>query len=139
MADPEPLDEHVRGRMRRQPSRDTKPELELRRQLHALGLRYRLDKPIVPGHPRRRVDIVFGPSRVAVFVDGCFWHQCPKHGAEPKNNQTWWTTKLQRNVERDVETNALLIEGGWRVVRVWEHQDMAEAAIRIRDLVEARR
>lgn len=131
MPSPQPADEHVRRRMERQRTADTKPEIALRRELHGRGLRYRLDVPIVPGHPRRRVDIVFRRAKVAVFVDGCFWHQCPEHGNLPANNRGWWRTKLHRNVERDCETNNLLRREGWKVIRVWEHEEPSAAADRV--------
>lgn len=131
MSRPEPADEHVRRRMEQQRTADTKPEMALRRELHGRGHRYRLDVPIVPGHPRRRVDIVFGSAKVAVFVDGCFWHRCPEHGNLPANNSEWWLEKLTRNVERDRESDALLRREGWTVVRVWEHEDPESAADRV--------
>lgn len=122
-------------RMAKQRTRDTAAEVELRRLLHARGLRYRVDAAI-PGLPRRRADLTFAPSRVAVFIDGCFWHGCPEHRATPKNNADWWATKLARNVERDRETVAHLAELGWNVLRIWEHEnpecaaDRVEAAVR---------
>jgi DNA mismatch endonuclease, patch repair protein len=117
--------------MASQPREGTGPELQLRRELHRRGLRYRLHRRIVPGHPRRTVDIVFGPARVAVFVDGCFWHGCPDHGNLPTNNADWWRDKLATNVQRDRETDRALKAAGWRVVRVWEHADVIEQAARI--------
>jgi DNA mismatch endonuclease (patch repair protein) len=108
----ETADEHVRRRMPRQRRRDTRPELAIRSELHQRGLRYRIDVQIVPGHPRRRVDITFGPSRVAMFIDGCFWHSCPDHGNVPVHNRDWWNTKLNRNVARDRESDRLLHEVG---------------------------
>jgi DNA mismatch endonuclease (patch repair protein) len=80
---------------------------------------------------RRRADIVFGPAKVAVYVDGCFWHSCPLHATLPKNNRQWWSVKLAANVLRDRDTDRQLIEAGWRVVRVWEHEDPALAADRV--------
>ena len=119
-------------------SRDTTPEIEIRQYLHALGLRYRVDvRPVK--EIRRRADIVFGPTKVAVFVDGCFWHRCPKHGSLPGTNVDYWLPKLERNVERDAETNSLLRAAGWRVIRVWEHQDPEVAARRIAREVLRRR
>lgn len=106
--------------------RDTTPELALRRALHALGYRFRVDYPPIP-NLRRRADIVFTRQRLAVFVDGCFWHRCPEHGTLPKSNADYWAPKLARNVERDRETDAALAEAGWRVVRVWEHESVKEA------------
>lgn len=116
--------------MSRQARRDTKPEIELRRRLHRLGYRYRVNCPL-PGMPRRRADITFSAKRVAVFVDGCFWHGCPEHGTSPRNNRVWWAEKLQKNVDRDRETDAYLRESGWTVVRVWEHEDPDEALRRV--------
>ncbi|MHB1164744.1 MAG: very short patch repair endonuclease [Candidatus Nanopelagicales bacterium] len=118
--------------------RDTAPELALRRLLHARGLRYRIDSPPLPG-VRRRADLVFGPARVAVFVDGCFWHRCPEHATEPRTNVDYWAPKLDRNVERDRETDALLTQAGWVSVRVWEHEDPAVAARRVARIVRRRR
>ena len=119
-------------------SRDTRPEMAIRRLLHAMGLRYRVDvRPVKK--VRRRADVVFGPARVAVFVDGCFWHCCPEHGSVPATNVDYWVPKLERNVERDEETNALLKKEGWRVIRIWEHQDPVASARRIAKEVENRR
>lgn len=119
-------------------SRDTTPELALRSLLHAMGLRYRVNRRPV-SDVRRTADIVFGPSRVAVFVDGCFWHRCPEHGNVPKANADYWAPKLARNVERDRETDRLLRKAGWRVVRVWEHEDAQRASVKIARLVDSRR
>lgn len=120
----------VANRMARQPRRDTLAEMLLRRELHRLGLRYRVDAPI-PGMPRRRADLTFRGARLQVFVDGCFWHGCPEHGTAPKSNSAWWAAKLARNILRDRETDEFLEETGWAVVRVWEHDDLAEAVARI--------
>ncbi|VEP41846.1 Very short patch repair protein [Tessaracoccus lapidicaptus] len=108
----------------------------LRRELHRLGFRYRVDHPL-PGMPRRRADVLFTRAKVAVFVDGCFWHGCPEHKTSPANNAAWWTTKLARNVERDRETDAHLDALGWRVLRVWEHEDMRKAALAIGGIVRS--
>ena len=116
--------------MRRQARRDTKPEMLLRRALFARGLRYRVDRAPLRGL-RRRADIVFAAAKVAVYVDGCFWHCCPQHATMPKNNQQWWIDKLDANVRRDRDTDRQLIDAGWRVVRVWEHEDMQAAADRV--------
>lgn len=104
----------------------------MRRLLHARGLRYRVDR-VLPGLPRRRADIVFPRHKLAVFVDGCFWHGCPEHKTVPKTNAAWWAAKLARNAERDRETDTHLVELGWTVLRIWEHEDPDRAA----DLVEA--
>lgn len=108
--------------------RDTKPELALRRLLHAAGYRYRVDYRIdLPGGSRVRPDIVFTKRKVAVFVDGCFWHGCPEHGVAPKTNQAYWGPKLERNIERDRRTGEHLEAAGWRVIRIWEHVPAIEA------------
>ena len=123
-------------RMSRQRTRDTQPELLLRRELHRRGLRYRVDAPL-PGMPRRRADILFSRAKVAVFVDGCFWHGCPEHRPSPTNNGDWWSVKLDRNIERDRDTDSHLQSLGWTVLRVWEHEDMAEAANRVATAVRS--
>lgn len=123
--------------MQDQRARDTKPELALRRALHAAGLRYRVDQAPLPGL-RRRADVVFTRRRVAVFVDGCFWHSCPEHGNQPRTNEQWWAAKLARNRARDADTDAELAAAGWRVVRVWEHEDPLAAAAAVESVVAAR-
>jgi DNA mismatch endonuclease, patch repair protein len=129
----------VSRRMRRVRRRDTGPELRLRSELHRRGLRFRVDAP-VPFLPRHRADVVFGPAKVAVFVDGCFWHGCPVHGAVPKSNSAWWEAKFKRVRLRDGRTDAAFREQGWTVVRIWEHDDPVEAADRVeRAVVAARR
>lgn len=124
--------------MAQQARRDTRPELVLRRELHARGLRYRVDRSPVPG-VRWRADLVFGPSKVAVFVDGCFWHGCPRHGVVPKNNSEWWRAKLEANSARDRRVERELEAAGWQWIRVWEHEDPSAAAALIAQAVEARR
>lgn len=117
---------------------DTKPELALRRHLHALGLRFRKDHRLdLPGG-RVRPDIVFTRRKVAVFVDSCFWHVCPEHGRQPATNEWYWTPKLRRNIERDREQDAILAAEGWIVVRVWEHEPVEEAAQMVAAIVAAR-
>ena len=106
--------------MSRQRRRDTLPEVALRKELHALGYRFRVDAPI-PGLPRRRCDLMFSRRKLAVFVDGCFWHRCPVHSTAPANNADWWAVKLDRNVTRDRETDTHLTTIGWSVLRIWEH------------------
>jgi DNA mismatch endonuclease, patch repair protein len=114
--------EAIRERMRRQRREGTAPEVALRQVLHALGLRYRLHQAPLPGL-RRKADIVFGPARVAVFVDGCFWHGCPEHGRRRHEVNNWyWPAKIDRNRRRDVDTDRALTGAGWVVVRVWEHE-----------------
>ena len=110
--------------------RNTAAELELRRVLHAIGLRYRTDQRLLRGLTRR-ADIVFVSARVAVLVDGCFWHCCPLHGTRPKTNSEGWAQKLDGNILRDRDTDFQLTAAGWDVIRVWEHEAAAEAAARI--------
>lgn len=124
--------------MASQARRDTAPELALRRALWRRGLRYRVDRKVIPGF-RRRADIAFIGPRVAVFVDGCFWHRCPIHGSAPKSNREWWEEKLSRNVARDRDTDARLEENGWYVVRIWEHEPIEGAALRVERVVRSRR
>jgi DNA mismatch endonuclease (patch repair protein) len=104
---------------------DTKPEVVLRRALHARGYRYRVQLP-VPGVARRRIDIAFPKRKLAVFVDGCFWHRCPVHCRVPTANQEWWLWKFERNTTRDTDTSRHLTKLGWTVVRVWEHASVEE-------------
>ncbi|WP_309251433.1 very short patch repair endonuclease [Micromonospora noduli] len=119
-------------------SRDTKPEMALRRALHARGLRYRVcARPLA--ELRRKVDIVFRPSRVAVEVYGCFWHGCPQHHRRPTANNAYWHSKITRNSDRDSALRQELERAGWLLVVVWEHDDMEEAARRIVGVVEGRR
>jgi len=107
---------------------DTTPELALRHALHRLGYRYRKDYRLdLDGGRRVRPDIAFTARKVAVFVDGCFWHACPEHGSKPRANEWYWGPKLVRNVERDRINNAALILAGWTVVRLWEHVPLDEA------------
>jgi DNA mismatch endonuclease (patch repair protein) len=109
---------------------DTKPEVALRSELHRRGLRFRKDHPIrVEGRRSIRPDVVFTRSRVAVFVDGCFWHGCPEHQVVPKSNPDYWIPKLRRNIERDREVDAALEDDGWTVLRFWEHEALAQAAV----------
>lgn len=117
----------VSRRMQQLGRRDTAPELSLRSALHASGLRYRVAYP-VPGIPRRSIDIAFTKRRVAVFVDGCFWHGCPEHGTRPRANKGWWQEKLKANTARDADTTSHLEHLGWHVVRVWEHEPPETAA-----------
>lgn len=111
-------------------SQDTWPEMALRSELHRRGLRYRLHVP-TPFDGRRRIDISFPSAKLAVFVDGCFWHLCPTHAVFPKANKDFWRTKLLGNQARDRDTDLKLTEAGWSVVRVWEHEPPEMAANRI--------
>ncbi|MGA4539043.1 very short patch repair endonuclease [Uniformispora flossi] len=116
-----------RRSMRGNRSRDTSPELALRKLVHAAGLRYRVAAKPLPGM-RRTADLVFRPVRVAVFIDGCYWHGCPEHYVPPKTNPDYWRNKIARNIERDHDTDAKLVENGWTVLRFWEHQPAADCA-----------
>jgi len=132
---PEPLSDHVRAQMSRMPRRDTRPELRLRHELHSRGLRYRVAFRGLPGTP----DLAFTRARIAVFVDGCFWHSCPTHGSVPRNNSEWWRIKLAGNCERDRRKDSELEQHGWLPVHVWEHEDPVSAADRIERLWRERR
>ncbi|MET7284337.1 very short patch repair endonuclease [Streptomyces sp. NPDC005573] len=123
--------------MSRQASKDTDAELAVRRLLHAAGLRYRVEYP-VPGMARRRIDVAFTRAKVAVLIDGCFWHGCPEHATQPKANAEWWRTKLDRNMARDLETTAHLTAQGWVVLRFWEHEAPADVVVRVRAAVLSR-
>ncbi|MQA24928.1 MAG: DNA mismatch endonuclease Vsr [Micromonosporaceae bacterium] len=128
----------VRKSMQSNRSRDTRPELALRRALHAMGLRYRVCARPLP-EVRRTADVVFRPSRVAVEVRGCFWHGCPEHYRAPSANDTYWSAKVTRNMARDEATERTLADAGWQLITVWEHDDMAAAAEQILDVVNERR
>ncbi|MEV4826808.1 very short patch repair endonuclease [Micromonospora sp. NPDC049257] len=119
-------------------SRDTGPEMALRRALHAKGLRYRVCAKPLP-HIPRKIDIVFHSALVAVEVYGCFWHGCPQHHRPPTANNQYWTEKITKNVNRDVQTREQLEQAGWLLIIVWEHEDPETAARRIADAVQARR
>lgn len=117
-------------RMRSTRRRDTPKELALRSALHHRGYRFRVDRAPIAGM-RRRADVVFPRARVAVFVDGCFWHACPVHGTSPKTNAQWWRDKLDGNWRRDRDTDETLRDAGWTVIRVWEHEAPDAAASRV--------
>ncbi|MBP5867545.1 very short patch repair endonuclease [Streptomyces scabiei] len=123
--------------MSRQVSKDTAAELAVRRLLHAAGLRYRVEFP-VPGMARRRIDVAFTRAKVAVLIDGCFWHGCPEHATQPKSNAEWWRNKLDRNMARDRETTEHLTAAGWTVLRFWEHEAPEQVAVRVAATVERR-
>ncbi|WP_228823966.1 very short patch repair endonuclease [Nocardia blacklockiae] len=116
---------------------NTKPEVALRSALHRLGYRYRKDLRLDLGSIKVRPDIVFTARKVAVFVDGCFWHVCPEHGREPTTNEWYWTPKLRRNVERDRAADAALAASGWQVVRLWEHEDLDSSVATVTRALEA--
>ena len=121
-------------RLARVRQKDTDVELALRKELHAKGLRYRLHVPLLT-KPRRVADIVFSSAKVAVFVDGCFWHGCPEHASWPKSNAQFWREKIEANRARDLDTDQRLQASGWQVVRVWAHECALQAAERIEDII----
>ncbi|MGH3407954.1 MAG: very short patch repair endonuclease [Streptosporangiaceae bacterium] len=130
--------EVVRKQMQANRSRDTRPELALRSRVHELGLRYRVAARPLPS-VRRTADLVFTRARVAVFMDGCFWHGCPDHHRPSQRNEQFWREKIARNRDRDAETDKLLQDAGWTVVRIWEHEQPELAALRIRETVSTKR
>jgi DNA mismatch endonuclease (patch repair protein) len=123
--------------MQQQRRKDTGAEVLVRRALHAAGLRYRVHRQPLPAL-RRTADVVFPRSRVAVFVDGCFWHGCPEHGRRRHRVNDWyWPAKIERNMRRDRDTDAKLAEAGWSVVRIWEHEPTDAAVARVRAALAA--
>ncbi|MFC4495936.1 very short patch repair endonuclease [Streptomyces ovatisporus] len=111
-------------------SRDTKPEWKVRRLVHAQGLRYRVcARPLAD--LRRTADMVFRPAKVAVFIDGCYWHGCPQHYVAPRTNSNYWSDKVRRNIIRDQDTDSRLAEAGWTVLRFWEHESPDACALQI--------
>ncbi|MFF0341889.1 very short patch repair endonuclease [Kribbella sp. NPDC004875] len=115
---------------------DTKPEVQLRSALHRRGYRFRKDLNVHTTTRRVRPDIVFTARKIAVFVDGCFWHCCPQHGRQPAVNTGYWSPKLQRNVERDRLADAALHQDGWHVVRVWAHEEIEDAVGKVASALE---
>jgi DNA mismatch endonuclease (patch repair protein) len=115
---------------------DTRPEALLRSALHRRGLRFRKDVHLRVGDVSTKADIVFSRHRIAVYLDGCFWHRCPKHGQLPRANRDYWKPKLERNVQRDKEVTKALRAEGWRVIRVWEHEPIELAAEAIYEAVQ---
>jgi len=137
---PYPSSEGRSANMRANRRTDTKPELALRHALHERGYRYRKDFRLdLASGKRVRPDIAFTARKVAVFVDGCFWHACPEHGSKPKANEWYWSPKLVKNVERDRINDAALILAGWTVVRLWEHVPLDEAIATVVTALEASR
>ncbi|MBX7452218.1 very short patch repair endonuclease [Mycolicibacterium sp. 3033] len=124
--------------MRSNRGRDTKPEVALRSAVHALGLRYRVSiRPVK--EIRRTADLVFSRAKVAVFLDGCFWHGCPYHHTVAVTNAGFWAAKVEATRQRDRDTDRRLAEAGWLTIRVWEHEDPRVAARRVGDVVNSRR
>lgn len=127
---PEASSAETRMRMQRVGKRDTPAERALRSAIHRQGLRFRVDEAPLPGL-RRRADLVFRPAKVAVFVDGCFWHGCPIHASWPQANAEWWRLKIERTRRRDTDTDQQLTEAGWLVIRAWEHEDLDKVAQKV--------
>ncbi|MER5614297.1 very short patch repair endonuclease [Streptomyces sp. NPDC002215] len=138
MSTAKPSSPGVSARMSRQASRDTKPEVAVRKLLHASGYRYRVNER-VPGMSRRTIDIAFTRAKVAVLIDGCFWHGCPVHATQPKSNAEWWRAKLERNMARDRETSEHLVGEGWTVLRFWEHEAPGGVAEQVAEAVDRAR
>ncbi|MCY3786885.1 MAG: very short patch repair endonuclease [bacterium] len=132
------LDEAVRRSMVANRSRDTKPELHVRSAVHRRGLRFRVSVRPIAELPRT-ADMVFRPAKVAVFIDGCFWHGCPEHYVEPRTNADYWSAKIARNKGRDSDTDQRLRDAGWTVLRYWEHEPIEEVAEDIISTVNASR
>lgn len=135
---PSPSSEAALKRMQAAKPRDTAPEKALCSALHRKGLRFRIDQKLIEGL-NRKADIVFRSVKVAVFVDGCFWHGCPIHGTQAKANAEFWKNKIEHNQARDLDTNVQLKKAGWRVVRVWEHEDPWKVSKKIHSLVVKRK
>lgn len=134
---PEPLDESVRKRFRGQKTRDTAPELAVRKLLHEMGFRYRLNLRAEP-EVSSKADVLFERARVAVYVDGCFWHGCPDHFIPPKNNGAWWVEKIEGNRARDCSARRQLSDLGWMVLSFWEHESPSEVAVVVGSVVTER-
>lgn len=128
----------VRQTMKANRRRDTKAELAVRRRLHQAGARYRVDFAPDSRDKRRKADIVFTRAKIAVYIDGCFWHGCPDHFIEPKSNLDYWRPKIEGNKRRDLETTASLVDLGWQVLRFWEHEDPDGIVRRILHILASR-
>jgi DNA mismatch endonuclease, patch repair protein len=124
--------------MRSVRSSDTRYEAQVRKLVHGLGLRYRKNYRLDLPTRKVRPDLVFTRWKIAVFLDGCFWHGCPEHGHIPRSNPDYWQTRLDRNTQRDSEVDACLIDAGWQVIRIWEHVPVEDAALQIANAVEQR-
>lgn len=132
-----PSSPNVSSRMSRQARTGTAPEVALRKELHRRGRRFRVDFRFdIDGLRRRRADVVFTRRRLAVFVDGCFWHRCPQHATSPRANKEWWAAKLDGNVARDRDTDERLEQAGWSVIRLWEHEEVQAAADRVEEALD---
>lgn len=138
LRNPLPSSKAALARMQAAKPRDTAPEKVLRAELHKRGLRYQIDfRPVK--ELNRRADIVFRSKKVAIFVDGCFWHGCPKHGTQAKANAEFWKNKIRLNQLRDEDTNKRLKKAGWKVIRVWEHENPEKASQKIYNIIMKRK
>ena len=135
---PHPLNEAVRARFKAQKTRDTTPEVLVRRLLHKAGARYRLEVR-AENDLRTKPDIVFRGPRLAVYIDGCFWHGCPEHFIPPKNNAAWWQEKISANKTRDGRSRRALADRGWTVLSFWEHDDPSDVAQQVLSILAKRR
>lgn len=133
-----PSSAEARRRMQSVRQKSTSAEFALRRKLHAYGLRYRIQVPVLT-KPRRVADVAFIGPRVAVFVDGCFWHGCPQHATWPKQNAEFWRAKILANQQRDRDTDERLRAEGWKIVRAWEHEPSERVAAKVATIVAKRR
>lgn len=131
---PAAMSKAVSGAMRSMPEHSTGPEMAVRRLLFAKGLRYRVQYP-VPGAPRRSIDIAFPGKKIAVFIDGCFWHGCSEHRNIPAHNRDWWQNKIDQNRSRDSDTDEKLRAAGWLVLRFWEHNTTERIVSEIQEVI----
>jgi DNA mismatch endonuclease (patch repair protein) len=136
---PYPASAAVTAVMRANRRVDTNPELAVRHLLHAAGLRYRVDLLLTVGAVRVRPDVTFTRQRVAVFIDGCFWHGCAVHGTQPRKNPVYWSKKIARNKARDMTVTGALRAAGWTVIRAWEHEPPEAVSNLVRSAVTLRR
>ena len=135
---PEPASEAATRIGRANARTNTKPEVMIRSAIHRRGLRFRKDHLLRIGGLRVKPDVVFTRWKVAAFVDGCFWHQCPEHCSVPRSNRSYWEPKLAKNVQRDQRVDAALEAAGWSAVHVWEHEEPEAAAERVEMAVRTR-
>jgi len=135
-----PSSAQVSRNMKKVRTRDTGPEMTVHRLLYASGLRYRVHyRPRSPDIKRSSIDIAFSGKHLAVFIDGCFWHNCPEHGEIPKANRKWWEKKFRENTERDERVSNTLKRGGWRVLRFWSHENPEDVCCVVREAVSDER
>lgn len=136
-ARPAAISKTVTDAMRSMPEHSTGPEMAVRRLLYQQGLRYRVQYP-VPGVPRRSIDIAFPGKKIAIFIDGCFWHGCALHRNIPAHNRDWWQDKIDQNRARDCDTDEILRDAGWIALRYWEHDSAEQIVSKVNDVIEKR-